>query len=214
MPLFDLSQPIFAGMARVPSLPAVEFDPVHRIEHGHPLNTSVLRLATHAGTHVDAPWHFVQRGRTIDQIPLEDLCGEGVVVSVSRGAGEAIEPRHLAEADIRAGDIVLLHTGWSEKFTSDEYYDHPYLSDACARWLVERRVKMVGMDALTPDMPIPRRPKDFSAPVHHILLGADVLIIENLANLAAVAGRRVRVYAFPLRIRGSDAGQARVVAEA
>lgn len=214
MALIDLSHQIYAGMARIPILPEVEFDPVHRIALGHPMNTSVVRLATHAGTHVDAPWHFEQDRRTIDQIPLEDLCGPAVVVSVDKAAGEEITPSDLERADIREGDIVFVHTGWDRNFDSpSKYLDHPYLSEESARWLVNRKVKIVGMDTISPELPVPRRPKDFKAPIHHTLLGADVLIIENLANLDKVAGQRVRVYAFPLSIRGSDAGHARVVAE-
>jgi kynurenine formamidase len=80
MALVDLSHQIYAGMPRIHVLPEVEFGAVRRIDQGHPLNISELKLATHVGTHVDAPWHFVPNGRTIDQIPLDDLCGPAVVV--------------------------------------------------------------------------------------------------------------------------------------
>src|ERR687885_1941032 len=79
MPLVDLSQQIWPGMPRIRVLPEVDLQPVRRISEGHPLNISELRLATHAGTHVDAPWHFVPNGRTIDQIPLSELCGSAGV---------------------------------------------------------------------------------------------------------------------------------------
>lgn len=213
MTLVDLSRTIYAGMPKIPILPEVEFHPVVRIADGKPLNVSVIRIATHAGTHVDAPWHFDPNGNTIDQVPLEQVCGPAVVISVSRGGGEAIPLGDLERADVRAGDIVLIHTGWGDKFESPEYANHPYLSEEVARWMVEKQVKMMGIDAITPDMPTPMRPPDFKFPIHHILLDNDVLIIENLANLDRVAGQRVRLYAFPLKIQGSDGGQARVVAE-
>jgi kynurenine formamidase len=88
------------------------------------------------------------------------------------------------------------------------------VSEDAARWLVARGVKMLGLDTLTPDLPTSMRPANFTFPIHHILLENNVLIIENLAHLEQLAGRRVKVYAFPLAIRGSDAGHARVVAEA
>ncbi len=69
------------------------------------------------------------------------------------------------------------------------------------------------MDTITVDMPTAVRPQGFAFPVHHTLLEAEVLIIENLTGLEQVAGQRVRIFAFPLKIQGSDAGQARVVAE-
>ena len=108
---------------------------------------------------------------------------------------------------------MALATGWGAKFQTPEYDYHPFISEEAARWLVERRVKMLGLDMITVDLPVSMRPNPFSYPVHHILLGNDVLIIENMANVEPLAGRRVQLYAFPLSIRGSDAGQARVVAQ-
>ncbi len=213
MPLVDLSRTIYPNMPRIPILPEVEFLPVRRIDDGHPLNVSELRIATHAGTHVDAPWHFVPSGKTIDQVPLDRLSGTGVVVPVSRKGGEPIGTDDLEGAGIEPDDIVFLHTGWGDLFESDAYNDHPFLSDDAARWLVERGVKILGMDTITVDMPTAVRPPGFGFPVHHTLLEAEVLIIENLTGLEQIAGQRVRFFAFPLKIQGSDAGQARVVAE-
>src|SRR5919204_1796391 len=108
MPLVDVSQPIWAGMPRIRVLPEVEVQAVRRIAEGHPLNISEVRLATHAGTHVDAPWHFVPNGRTIDQIPLTDLCGWAVVVPIDRHAREPITAADLQASPepIRPDDIV------------------------------------------------------------------------------------------------------------
>jgi kynurenine formamidase len=213
MALLDLSRTIYAGMPKIPILPEVEFHPITRIADGAPLNISELKMATHIGTHVDAPWHFVPTGKTIDQIPLEQLCGPATVVSVTRGPGEPIPAGDFEDFDVREGDIVLLHTGWGDKFESPDYLMHPYLSDDAAHWLVEHRVKMIGMDLITPDMPPSMRPPGFAYPVHHILLENEVLISENLMNLDRIAGQRVHAWLFPLKIRDSDAGQARAVAE-
>lgn len=215
MPLVDLSQKIEAGMPRIHVLPEVEVHPLRRIAQGHPLNISELKIATHAGTHVDAPWHFVPTGRTIEQIPLDQLCGTAVVVPIRREAGEPIPVEDLERSPERigAGDIVVLSTGWGAKFYTPEYDVFPHISEDAAQWLVERRVKMVVLDTLTPDLPTSMRPQPFGYPIHHILLENDVLIIENLADVQALAGRRVNLYAFPLPIKGGDAAQARVVAE-
>lgn len=215
MPLVDLSQTIYAGMPRIPVLPEVEITPVRRIDQGHPLNISMLHIATHAGTHVDAPWHFEPTGATIDQVPLDRLCGTAVVVGVRRSEGEAITAADLQASPepIRADDIVLLATGWGAKFTSQEYEHHPHIGEDAARWLVQHNVKMLGVDMITVDLPTSARPPGFTYPVHHILLGNNVLIIENLTHLESLAGQRVRLCAFPLSIRGSDAGHARVVAD-
>lgn len=212
MTLIDLSHTIYAGMPKIPILPEVEFHPLLRIADGAPLNISELKMATHIGTHVDAPWHFVPTGRTIDQIPLDQLCGPAVVVSVTRQGGQAIPAGDFEDHDIREGDIVLLHTGWGDKFESPDYLQHPYLSVEAAQWLVDRKIKLIGMDLITPDMPPGMRPAGFAFPVHHTLLESDVLIAENLTNLASISGQRVQAYLFPLKIRDSDAGQTRAVA--
>lgn len=215
MPLLDLSQTIRAGMPKIHVLPDVEFHSVRRIAQGHPLNISEIKIATHAGTHVDAPWHFVDNGRTIEQVPLDQLCGDAVVIPIRRGPGEEIPAADFdaSPEPVRPGDIVFLSTGWGAKFEEPEYNVHPYLSEPAAQWLVDRKVKLLGVDMITVDMPASMRPQPFPYPIHHILLENDVLIIENLANLDRIEGRRVKVYAFPLGISGSDAGQARVVAE-
>ena len=100
-----------------------------------------------------------------------------------------------------------------EEFESAEYEEHPYVSEEAAHWLVERRVKMLGLDLITVDLPQAMRPTPFGYPVHHTLLENNVLIIENMTNLQDLRGRRVTLYAFPLAIRGADGAQARVVAE-
>jgi kynurenine formamidase len=213
--LVDATQALFHGMPRAHTLPEVEITPLHRLEEGSGVETSVLRMPSHAGTHVDAPSHVIRGGRTIDEIPLDRFTGPAVVVSVDRGPGEEITVDDVVDGgpEVRVGDMVFLHTGWGAKFGTPEYYDHPYLSPELADWLVDRGVTLLGCDFATPDLAIPRRSEGFGFPVHHRLLGSDVLIAENLAPLGAAAGRRVTAYAFPLIVRGGDSGHARIVLE-
>ncbi|MDE3076157.1 MAG: cyclase family protein, partial [Chloroflexota bacterium] len=170
MKLIDLSSHVYSGMMRLPIFPEVAISPIVATARGDSANVSELRTPTHAGTHVDAPFHFVPGGRTIDQISLEQLCGPAVVIPIHRRAEEPISPEDLAAADVRPGDIVLLHTGWSEKFETPEYQLHPYLLPETARWLVEKKAKMLGVDGVNVDMPIGHRPADYANPVHRILL--------------------------------------------
>jgi arylformamidase len=107
----------------------------------------------------------------------------------------------------------MLYTGWDEKFDSPDYNLHPYLSVDAAEWMVDKRIKMFGIDCITVDLPTPLRPKGFDFPVHKTLLSNEILIAENVTNLKPVLGKRCRILAFPLPIRGSDAGHARIVAE-
>jgi kynurenine formamidase len=213
--LLDVTQPIAAGMPRIHVLPEVRIEPVTRIADARPLNIAQLHLATHAGTHIDAPVHALPDGRSIDQLPLDQFIGPGAVVSVWRDGGEEISLQDVLNApvDVRARDILLLDTGWGARFYEESYNHHPYPSLELAQWCVDQRIKMLGVDCITVDAPVASRPQDFAYPIHRTLLGAEVLIIENLAALSAAANKRVQVYAFPLKIADGDAGHARVVLE-
>jgi len=90
---------------------------------------------------------------------------------------------------------------------------HPYLGEDACQWVIERGVKLIALDFLSPDLPLPLRPPDFAYPAHRGLLGHNIPIAENLRNLGALQGARCRILAFPLRVRGGDGGQARFVAE-
>jgi len=213
MTLIDLSWPLYPGISKIPQAPDVEFRPVQELAKGDTSNITQITMASHIGTHIDAPYHFIPGARTIDQIPLEQFTGPAVTISVQRGASEAITLDDVRRSEIQAGDIVFLHTGWSAKFGSPAYDRHPYLSVDVANYFVDKRVKMVGVDCVNVEMPITDRPADYTRPIHHTLLGNDVLIIENLTNLEQIAGKRARVFAFPIKYQGGDGAQARVVAE-
>jgi len=137
------------------------------------------------------------------------------VISVKKNGGEEVTAKDLEASGVTVnrGDILMLHTGWDEKFDSPDYNLHPYLSVDAAEWMVQKGIKMFGIDCITVDLPTPLRPKGFDFPVHRTLLGNNVLIAENVTNLASVVGKRTRIMALPLRVKGSDAGHARIVAE-
>jgi kynurenine formamidase len=213
MRLVDLSWPLYPGISKIPQAPDVEFRPVQEIARGDSSNITQVTMASHIGTHIDAPVHFIPGAKTIDQVPLERFTGPAVTISLAKGATEPIHVADVEGQEIREGDIVFLHTGWSGKFGRPEYDHHPYLTPELAVYLVGKGVKMVGVDCVNVEMPIADRPPDYSRPIHHTLLGHEVLIIENLTNLDQIAGQPTRVFAFPLKYRGGDGAQARVVAE-
>lgn len=204
----DLSQPFYEGMPHA----AAVADPTITTIRDYPHMTEYT-FVSHLGTHVDAPLHFISGGATIDQLPLDHFAGGGVIVNISKTRNTAITAKDLSDAvpAIKPGDIVLIYTGWGEKFGTEEYYYYPYLDNDAARWLVEQKVKMVGVDTPSPDMPHRLRRPDFDFPIHHILLGNGVLVIEHL-RLGAAAGHRAQVMALPMKIQGCDGAPARVVA--
>src|SRR5262249_31126294 len=151
-------------------------------------NVTCIAAAVHAGTHVDAPIHFIPDGQSVDAIDLEQLHGQAVCLEVRRDGLEEISAADL-ETDnpvVDPGDLVFIRTGWDRWFASDHdrYHLHPYLSLEAARWLVDHEVRLVALDVPTPDLPERgARPPDFDWPIHHLLLGAGVLIAEHLAHL-------------------------------
>jgi kynurenine formamidase len=216
MPLIDLTQTYRDGMFSQHLFPPVQVSRCIEIA-SRGLNVTCLNVVVHHGTHLDAPCHFLEDGRSIAQIALEDVTGPAVGLSVQRAAGEAITARDLENQTQRVEerDIVFIHTGWGAHFSTNvgRYSVHPFLGADAASWLSDRKVKLVAFDVPTPDMPEPLREKGFNWPIHHQLLGADVLIGENLDNLERVAGLRFRAFAFPIPIEGGDGSPVRFVAE-
>jgi kynurenine formamidase len=179
-----------------------------------PLNVTRVDLVVHVATHVDAPRHFLLDGPAMEAVPLDRLMGPGVVLRLEQRPNGIIEADDLARATprIEPGDIVAINTGWATRWGTPDWDHQPSLSLDAAHWLVERRVKLLAVDTPTPDLPLERRPPNFTWPVHHLLLGHGTLIAEQLANLHTVSGQRVEFLFAPLPIAGSDGSPARVLA--
>jgi len=140
-------------------------------------------------------------GKNLDQFPLEKFSGNGVYIKIDK----EFNTKEIKKVPLREGDIVLFHTGMSDKYHKPAYYDdYPAIPEDVANYLVEKRIKIVGVDMCSPD--------HSPFPVHKILLGGGVLIIENLTNLGALEGKKFTVYAFPVKLQ-IDAAPVRVVAE-
>jgi kynurenine formamidase len=215
--LVDLSVGIAEGMMKIPFLPDVKVEVLRALADGHALEIRNVSIATHIGTHMDAPAHAFAGAKTIDQVALDDVCGTGVIIKVDAKPGEPISLADVQKSGIaiETGDIVLLDTGFAAFAASgdERYHFNPYLTQDLADHLVEKKVKILGLDCITVDMPVSVRPPDFAYPIHRTLLGNNVLIVENLGDLTAVAGKRAQIWAFPLKITGSDAAHCRVVAQ-
>ena len=214
--LYDLSHTIASGMTQVANTPPVEVCRILSIDEGAWVNAQSLQIIGHSGTHVDAPLHVLAGTASIDRLPLDRFAGPGCVLSLTKAPGEDVDAADLESAaagQVRRGDIVLLHTGWDRHWNAPAYFDYPSLTMDAADWLLEHGVRLVGMDMLSPDLPFQRRPPDHGLPVHKRLLGNDVLIAENLTGLAPLAGRRVQVWAVPIKVIEGDGAPARIFAE-
>jgi len=165
---------------------------------------SEYRFWNHTGTHIDGPLHFVPGGRPLDDYPLERFVTPARVVKATDGPITASAlARALGEGF--SGEAVVLVTGAYERFGTPGYFEFPVLADDGARWLVERRVGLLAVDAASVD------PVDTEAfPVHRVLLAGDCLIIENLAYTPALPDR-FRLVALPIKVAGSNGDPARVI---
>jgi kynurenine formamidase len=212
--IVDLSIPVDVSTPVYPSDPVPRFCLAHTVAN-HGFNVSRMEMASHCGTHCDAPFHFVEDGAKIDELPLERFVGPAMVMDV-RGleAHGRIEREQLAGyGDGLAPDVIaILHTGWSERVGTDTYFDHPFLAEEACAWLLERGVRTIGIDAMNIDETT-AGPIDRGAfPCHRDICGAGGVIIENLSNLAAIDFAEPVISVLPLRYVGGDAGPARAVA--
>jgi arylformamidase len=172
-------------------------------------NITQLVMSTHLGTHLDAPFHFFDEGRTVDRIdPAKGFGPAWVLDFSSKGPKAEITLADLArhERKISRGSRIIIRTGWDAAFPDDRYFtDYPGLPpDACG-YLADR-----GVACLALDMPSVYGP-DY-LPTHHRLLRAEVLIVEGLAHLEKLESERVFFVALPLRIRGRDGSPCRAIA--
>jgi arylformamidase len=172
-----------------------------------------LNALTHSGTHLDAPYHFIESGRTVDQITPADLTGVGAVLDVrTEGAGTLIPLAALEKHWPKSfqPEIVLLETGWSHHRspTKKYLYDFPGIEPATAEWLVKQKVKGVGTDALGID---PFSNSKFEA--HKVLLNRDIWILEALDHLNTLReDTPYTVVAAPLKLEGASGAMSRVYA--
>ncbi|HVI08326.1 MAG TPA: cyclase family protein [Candidatus Binatia bacterium] len=216
MKIIDLSLSIEEGMMTFPTHwhPVVEITILGR--HGiEGRETRKIVLGTHIGTHADAPRHFIPGGGTIDEVPLDVLVGPATVADFT-GCRPLLEI-DIADLEKKLGGNVpqrlILRTGWSDYFGHLKFYnEYPFLSEAAARWLVEKGVRLIAMDTPSPDNPAHSRGTSKDSPNHKVLLGAGVVLVEYVANLKALTKSEVELIVMPLKLKGCDGSPARVAA--
>ncbi|HIF43772.1 MAG TPA: cyclase family protein [Dehalococcoidia bacterium] len=203
----------------VPGLVGVKTESIQTHET-HARSNQKLCLATHIGTHVDAPFHFVDGATTVENMPLEKYAGPAILLDL-RSVSKGQEPLTIAEITEAGANpesvkdqIVVLFTGWAEAESGGpRFYGHgPYLGTDTAGYLAD-----CGANAVAVDFPIDKHPdtplstiKDF--PVHRLLLGQNIPLIENLINLDKLVGKQFELWALPLKLKGGDGAATRAVA--
>lgn len=192
MTLIDLTQILNQSTPVYPGDPKPCFEQIASLPKDS-FNDFKLTFGMHVGTHIDAPFHMIENGKKISEIESEKFIGRGVMVDF----------KNLSAYDIEEGDIVLIKTGFSDRFNSPEYFEnYPQLPKEFAEELVKLKVKMAGFDSPSPDKP--------PFEIHKLLLGNGILIIENLTNFDKLVGKEFEIMAFPTKFE-TDAAPARVI---
>ena len=205
---FDVSVPVAPGIPAWPGDPAMISEPFSLIANGDACNLAVLHMSGHTGTHVDPPWHFIDDGARLDQVPVERWFGPCVVMELADDVLE-IEPAHLEAAEIPAGtERLLFKTSNSHRWRPlpmpfEE--DFVALSPSGARWVADRGIGLVGIDYLSIE-----GWNDSANETHRTLLGEGVLILEGL-NLTGIEPGDYFLFCLPLLLQGADGAPARAL---
>lgn len=207
MKIFDISLTISPQLPVWPGDPQVELEQVDSMDKGAHANVSHFSAGVHVGTHVDAPHHFLNDGRTIEQLPLDVLTGPCYVVQLPDGV-EAITAEVLDGTALPADtNRILFGTSnsrfWSQGETEFQE-DFVAVTEDGADWLVQRGIRLVGVDYLSV------APYGDSVPTHRTLLEAGVVVVEGL-DLSAVPRGFYDLYCLPLKLLGSDGAPARTI---
>ena len=202
----DVTIPLRNGMPGWPGDKPFERTLTHIIAGGAGNNLSQFSSSAHAGTHMDAPLHFLADAPSMDTLPIEAVVGHARVIQI-RDA-EAVRPEELEACALQPGDRVLFRTRNSERRLADQEFatDFVYISPDAARFLVHKGVRTVGVDYLS----VGAFREESGRETHRVLLGGGIWIIEGL-NLAYVEPGDHEMNCLPLRLVGSDGAPARAV---
>lgn len=211
--IVDLSRRVDEQTQVYPGDPAVRLEPAATLDEDG-VNVTALHLGSHSGTHVDAPWHFIEGGARVDELDLALFLGPAAILDLrGKAPREPITEEDLAPyaESLKPGVIAVLRTGWDAHHGTPRYLDHPYLASA-ARLLLDHGVRTVAVDALNVDeTPADGSPSgDF--PVHRLILGAGGVIAENLTNLGAVDFPDPVISLAPVKLGAADGAPARALA--
>ena len=203
MKIYDITVALSEDLPVFPGDPPVKIEPVAMLARGDSANVSRITMSTHSGTHLDPPRHFNDQGITIDCLPLSLFIGRALVAAIT--GIQAIGREELSRLPLEGEERLLLKTEnsllWDQPGFSGEF---AHLTPEGARFLVEKGVRLVGIDYLSIES------IHGDGEVHRLLLDNGVVILEGL-NLAGIAAGSYELICLPLKIRGGDGAPVRAV---
>lgn len=208
MTYIDLTYPMHNGMPVYPGTTPPEFTNAFTIANDG-FAEKILSMLSHTGTHMDAPAHIIPNAKTLDQFPVSHFTGTARILDVASFAGKEIPDTILTDEILHQTDYLLLRSGWNTHWGDDAYMDgFPVMSEAFAAMVAASAIRGVGLDMISVD-PV----GSTELPIHHVLLGAGKVIIENLANLDPLPLTPFRFTALPLALVDADGSSVRAMAE-
>jgi kynurenine formamidase len=204
MPKFiDVSHEVEHGMVTYRGLPApVVSEHLSReasralYAEGTEFHIGKIEMVANTGTYLDAPFHRFADGADLAGLPLSSLADLAGLRVRAAGTGRAVGAAAFAGLDLR-GKAVLVHTGWSRHWRTEQYFEgHPFLTAEAARHLADAGAALVGVDSYNID-----DTADLARPAHSILLRAGVPIVEHLCRLEELPDEGFRFFAVPVKVK-------------
>ena len=212
MKLLDLTLIISENIPTFPGSPQPSFVQDKNIKNDG-YNSELLFLSSHTGTHLDAPYHFQEKGEKIHEISLKRLVSSAILVKSRKKGDQPITKTDIQKFEkkhgkIPSGSTVIFWTGWQKMIKNISYFiRNPGLSTAAAKYLVSKKINLVGTDSPSIDLG-----KDKRFPVHHIFSKNNVLIVENLTNLEKIRSSKFYFVVLPLKLKGATGSPVRAIA--
>ena len=212
MKIIDLTLAVSDKIPTFPGSPQPSFIPWENVkEDGY--NLELLFLSTHTGTHMDAPYHFLEKGAKIHEISLKKLVSEAVLIKSKKKGGESITKIDIQKFEKKHGKIasfssVIFYTGWQKNLQKKYYFTkNPGLSVSAAKYLASKKINLVGVDSPSIDLG-----KDSKFSVHQIFAKKGILIVENLANLEKIKSSKFHLVVLPLKLKNTTGSPVRAIA--
>ncbi len=203
--IYDISVTVKNKMLKWPTDPEVHIEKLLEIDKKDKLNFSKINFGAHTGTHIDAPFHFYNKGKKIHNLNLYDLIGEVIVINVLT---PKIDKKFLKTIDLKKYKRIIFKTQNSKKkLLSKKNFtkNYVYITKDGAKYLAAKKIKLIGIDYLSIE--------DYNSKnsyAHKIITKNDIIILETL-DLSKVIPGKYLLIALPIKLYGTDGAPARIV---
>ena len=212
MKVIDLTLTVSNKIPTSPGSPQPNFIPWEKIkDDGY--NLELLFLSSHTGTHLDAPYHFLEKGAKIHEISLKKLVSEAALIKSRKSSGQSITKTDIQKFEKKHGKIenfssVIFYTGWQKNLQKKYYFTkNPGLSVSAAKYLASKKISLVGIDSPSIDLGA-----DSQFSVHQIFAKKGMLIVENLTNLDKIKPSKFHLVVLPLKLKNTTGSPVRAIA--